>query len=263
MASPVPLYTADNCKPAYQLRWSLAIFPTTPLPALDVHLDVLREATERDHVRILEMSQRENGVVHFLLSTTPAVAPPAIVKSVKGRLIHILRSYQTATFRRNFRLTSVGDVKCSLVEKYVASQLEHHPVASAQTHAVLAKFQKSFHTSIDDPVNSAHGQYVTCLHLVMVHAERWRVADEVHLQNSFDTVLAVAVKKQHALSRIAVLPDHIHLVLRMHYEQSPEEVALSYMNNIAFCHGQNRLWMNGYYVGTIGKYDIGATRCRD
>ncbi|TWU04322.1 hypothetical protein Pla52n_23620 [Stieleria varia] len=46
----------------------------------------------------------------------------------------------------------------------------------------------------------------------------------------------------------------------MDYESSPEQIALSYMNNVAFRHGMLHLWMNSFYVGTIGRYDMDAVR---
>lgn len=47
-----PLYTVDNCTPAYQLDWSLTVFWRTP-PHTDDWLAFLKQATEVDGVRIL------------------------------------------------------------------------------------------------------------------------------------------------------------------------------------------------------------------
>jgi len=49
-----PLYTRENCKPAYELRWSLALFVTDSLPPPHEWLSKLKEVVERDGVRILE-----------------------------------------------------------------------------------------------------------------------------------------------------------------------------------------------------------------
>ena len=56
------------------------------------------------------------------------------------------------------------------------------------------------------------------------------------------------------------MPDHIHLSLRGNVEYSPEDVALSFMNNIAFAFGQKAIFRPSYYVGTFGEYDMGAVR---
>lgn len=255
-----PLYTSESCNAAFQLRWSLAVFPKQPLPPQDLWLPQLAAATERDQVRILEVHV-DQASTQFLVSTHPAIHPPAIVKSVKGRLMHSLRPLADITLKRNFRLSSVGEANANTVEDYVAKQLEHHPLASDRSQQKLEQLQRSFSdVNLCQPVNSAHGQYVIGLHLVLVHAERWRTVELTFLERTQQAVLAIAARKNHSLSRVGILPDHLHLTLRPHYEHSPAEVALWYMNNIAYWHGQVRIWMDSYYVGTIGPYDMQAIR---
>src|SRR5262245_15836582 len=130
---PEPLYTSENCKPAYQLRWSLALFAKNALPSPDQWLEPLRAAVERDHVRILEYTSRPPNVGLFLLSTTPTVVPSKIIWSVKGRLQHLLQATHPDAFRRNFSLTSVGDANSEVIENYVASQLVNQPRLDAQS----------------------------------------------------------------------------------------------------------------------------------
>ncbi len=258
---PEPLYTIENCAPAYQLRWSLALFSSLPLPPFDQWLDDLKAVTERDSVRILEYHVLPNGTNLFLLSTQTSVTPPAIVKPIKGRLQTILRPVATIDFRCNFRLTSVGEATVSVVENYVAQQLEHHRLASHSSQQLLQRFSLAFDdVDLTEPLNSSHGQYVLALHIVLVHAARWRIAEPAFLEKTRDAILAAAAKKQHRILRLSLLPDHVHFTLKIRYEVSPAEVALSYMNNIAFRHGMLNLWMPSYYVGTIGPYDMNAVR---
>ena len=56
------------------------------------------------------------------------------------------------------------------------------------------------------------------------------------------------------------MPDHLHLALRGNIEQSPEEIALAMMNNLAYGFGQNPIWQSSYYAGTFGDYDMDAVR---
>ena len=67
-----------------------------------------------------------------------------------------------------------------------------------------------------------------------------------------------ATQKGHRLSRLGLLPDHFHLTLGTPLESSPEDVALSYMNNIAFVYDMRPVLMSSFYVGTFGEYDLGA-----
>ena len=41
-------------------------------------------------------------------------------------------------------------------------------------------------------------------------------------------------------------------------DQSPMDVALAYMNNVAYAHGMKAVLRPSFYVGTIGEYDTGA-----
>src|SRR6476620_5600089 len=85
ISMPAPLYTAENCKTAYQLNWSLAIFWDHPPIAPEMWLPTLHEATEQDGIRILE-HKLEGDVSRFLVSTRPECKPPDIARSIKGRL---------------------------------------------------------------------------------------------------------------------------------------------------------------------------------
>lgn len=113
---PKPLYTAVNCTPAYELRWSLALFGNTDVGLSGRWLAELKTVVETDGVRILEQCDRPPHVLLFLVSTKPHVSPPQIVKSVKGRLQHLLQKTHPNAFRRNFSLASVGEVRRDVVE---------------------------------------------------------------------------------------------------------------------------------------------------
>jgi REP element-mobilizing transposase RayT len=258
---PSAIYTPDNCTPAYQLRWSLALFAKKTLPPADQWLAALQGAAEGDGVRILEYSFKAPNISLFLLSTTPRVAPSRIVWSVKGRLQHLLTASDPDAFRRNFSLTTVGDAKSEVVENYVASQLDRQPALDTQTRELLEKFQLEFpDVQLDEPAFTAHGRYMYNLHVVLVHDCRWCHVREEYLAASRDMVLSVARKHEHRLTRVALLGDHIHLTMRCGADVSPEEVALKYLNNLAYARDMQRVFQFGYYVGTIGPYDMEAVR---
>ncbi len=75
-------------------------------------------------------------------------------------------------------------------------------------------------------------------------------------------VIKVARKKGHRLSKLALLADHLHQTLGVHYTESPQDVALCYLNNMAYARGMQAVYQFGYYVGTFGEYDLGAVRRR-
>src|SRR5262249_53270963 len=141
---PAPIYTPENCAPAYQLRWSVVLFGRAPLPAPDAWRSGLARALEPDGIRLLECESRGANVCTLLVSTKPNVAPSRIVKHVKGRLQHLLRDDHPRLFRRNFSIVSIGEAKRAAVEEYVASQLGHHPAADPRVRQELAGLQSSF-----------------------------------------------------------------------------------------------------------------------
>jgi REP element-mobilizing transposase RayT len=256
---PDAIYTAESCQASYQLRWSLALFSKAELPPTDAWRDPLSLNVERDGVRLLEHQFKPPNVWLFLLSSQTVVSPAQIVKSVKGRLQHLIRAECPNAFRRNFSLASVGDVRRGIVEQYVADQLGHHKMADPKVQERLARFQIAF-PDVDLSVSefSAHARYVCNLHLVLVHDRRWCEIREKELELTREMIIGVSEKKGHRLSRLALCADHWHATLGFRYDQSPQSVALGYMNNLAYAHGMKEIYRHGYYVGTFGEYDMGA-----
>ena len=252
-----PYYTADSCTPAYQLRWSLALFPNSPLPTAESWLAPLNAALESDCIRVLQASTSPKGALMLLLSTQPLATPALIVQRSKGRLQNLLK-HKGITCRRNFRLTTVGDANSTSVEKYVENQLEHHNLASKRSLADVAWSDPL--VKIEEPLYSSHAQYILGLHVVLVHIERWCMTDPEFLKVTQSGVLKTAAKYDCSVSRIGILADHVHATIRFHYELSPDALALSLMNNTAYLHGMRRLWADSYYVGTIGPYNMNAVR---
>lgn len=254
-----PYYSAAHCTPAYQLRWSLALFPNSPVPAVQSWLPTLGSSLEVDDIRVLQASVSPKGALLLLLSTQPLAKPDFIVQRTKGRLQHLLRQ-QNITWRRNFRLTTLGGVKIETVEKYVEQQLQHHKLASEKSQQNLAELSWSDpEVKIEEPIYSSHAQYILGLHVVLVHTQRWSTAETGFLQATQQTILKTAAEQNCQVSRIGILADHIHATIRFQYKLAPGELALALMNAVAQRH-RMRLWSDSYYVGTIGPYDMDAVR---
>jgi hypothetical protein len=81
MNAPLPIYTRENCRAAFQLNWSLALFWHEP-PVNANWLTELQRATETGGVRILAHQFAKPGVSQFLVSTRPETAPERLVWSV-------------------------------------------------------------------------------------------------------------------------------------------------------------------------------------
>lgn len=251
----------ESASVAYQLRWSLALFPTLPVSTPLDWISELSTRCEPDAIRVLEGRVSQSGTLFLLLSTQPLVKPAFIVQRVKGRLQHLLRDQGGIQWKRNFRLSTVGDANADAVDHYVANQLSHHAMASAASQSILA--DAAWHdpsVNVSLPITSSHGQYILGLHGVLVHAERWRNANPSFLEQTRQATLLALQESGCQVSRIALLADHMHLVVRFHYDVSPAEVGLSVMNQVRESHDGLRIWMDGFYVGTIGPYDMNAVR---
>ena len=78
------------------------------------------------------------------------------------------------------------------------------------------------------------------------------------LEKLITMIASVAAKYDHRISRVGLLADHVHLTLGCVIDQSPEEIALGFLNNCAYAVGMKPIFQFGYYAGTIGEYDRGA-----
>lgn len=89
-----PIYTATNVTPAYQLNWGLTVFWRQPPIPDHEWLKELQAATEPDGVRVLKHRFTTNNASQFFVSTKPHVAPSEMIRSIKGRLQHLIRSQE-------------------------------------------------------------------------------------------------------------------------------------------------------------------------
>lgn len=258
--APAPIYTLANCKFAYQLHWSLTLFWRI-IPPNDQWIPELKVATEADGVRILRHRFGHSDCSQFLVSTTPEIAPSRIIWSVKGRLQHLLREKSPRAFRRNYDLQSVGSTKSGIVDAYVASQLQQHPQATDRLKDLFENLQ-IVDPDVDllPPRFTAHGRCRCNLHIVLVHDSRSHETRQDVWVKVRDMIRRASRAKRHLLSRVAILPDHMHLVLGTNADEAPADVAISYMNNIAFARGMRPVLMYGCYLGGIGSYDLVAIR---
>lgn len=95
---------------------------------------------------------------------------------------------------------------------------------------------------------------------MIVSQGRYREIGEDELTRLSAMIEKVASKHGYRLSRVGQLADHIHMTMGCAMDDSPEQVALSYLNNCAYACGMKPVFQFSYYVGTIGEYDQGAVR---
>lgn len=263
---PKPIYTATQLNPAYHLRYTWTGWPSEgSLPSLpsEAFFAELSPAWEGDGIRLLEHVWAEQQV-QITTSVTPQVSAVLFTARAKGRLQHALREGGRPTkLSRKVAMRGIGDNRTADVEAYIRRQVEKEPLADPRFRELLTDFSV-IDESVDlsQPTPTASGRYWYNLHLVLTTQERYRVADRGRLTTIRDYAFGIAARKGHVISALAAMPDHVHVAMRGNVEHSPEEIALAFMNNLAFVLGQNAIWEHGYYVGTFSEYDMQAVRRR-
>jgi REP element-mobilizing transposase RayT len=222
-------------------------------------LDDLKIVTKQDGVRIYSHKQQDSNTSMFLLSAGVSIPPFGIIKSVKGRLQHLISSRQPKAFSRNYSIHSVGETRSDEIERYVATQLDRHRMSDPKTEQAFRKAQLDNHgIDLNKDRKSAHGIFTHNLHIVIVNAHRYIETDPDILAQTSRIVRAVADKKKHLLSKVTPAPGHFHLTVGCGIEDAPGDVALGYMNNLVFARQMRPIYQNGFYVATFGRYDLGA-----
>ncbi len=249
-----PIYIPDDLNWAYRLYWDLAIFPTGEIQWPPQWRETLASATELDGVRILDAYTRP-AALQFLLSGRPSVAPCDIVRSVKGRLQHLLRRQAPRAFRRNYSVRSVGRNTTDEVIQYVQNQLQHHGWESPQ---LQERQWYDANVRLDVMRRSRHGEYCNSLHLVLAFDERHEGCGLPVLMKVSELMQRTAKQNSHQLSCIGVLWDHVHVALGCDVKESAEHVALNYMNSLGVDGGLGRIFQHSAYIATCGAYRLGA-----
>lgn len=258
----LPYYTNDQLSAAFHLRYNWTAWPSESerFPGnLDQILERLASVWEADGIRLLEY-RCEADLVQVLTSVLPTVTPVQFAQRMKGRLDHALRQGGSpVSFSRKVSVATIGRNCREQIENYIAQQVTHHRFVDPNWEARLSELTVLDPTvDLGRPTEVKRGRYWFNLHLVLV--TDWRAPI-----NSFDTLRdirdrsrRIAEEKGHWLSRLSVVPDHLHASLRGRPDECPEQIALAYLNDLAHAHG--RLWKSGYYAGTFGEYGMAAVR---
>jgi REP element-mobilizing transposase RayT len=262
-----PLYTPATMRdPAYQLRYGWTGWVATrPAQPVDFAMlfGLLNPIWETDSIRRLE-HRVVDGTWQMTFSVKPHVSPVFLATRVKGRLQDVLRKQgNQLQFSRKLAVRSIGENTRANVEAYIARQVDKEAFADLRFRDTMREFTvKMDGVDLAEPTTTDSGRYWFNLHIVLVVDQRHRVVDPRQLAIVCDMSLRIAPKKGWAISTLSVMPDHLHIALRGSIAQSPEEMVLALMNNLAYALGQRQHWQPSYYAGTFSEYDMGAVRHR-
>lgn len=271
--TPQPIYTVENLHgPAYQLRFSWSCWPSRthfPDPPGGDILKALAASWEGDGIRKLECRWSPE-LIQYTVSVKPHVAPVFLAARLKGRLQHALREAGTPVdFSRKLSVRSLGDATSADVERYIRNQVGAARYVDPRTRRSLARVAiDNPDVDLSKPTVTNSGRYWYNLHLVLVAEERMACFDSGWLARIRQGCLRIADKKGCriadkkgcGISVGSVMPDHLHLALRGNIDHSAQDIALAFLNNLAYLLGSKAVWQFGFYAGTFGEYDMRCVR---
>ena len=122
----------------------------------------------------------------------------------------------------------------------------------------------SYCTSRPVTLKAAHASFELDYHLVFATCQRIGVFTSALGQALSEYWMRVAAKRSFAIDQISVVPDHVHLLVRIASKMSIDACALSLLNNgqhfigqhfpqVLVQAGMTQLWQASAYAGTCGK----------
>jgi len=252
---------------AYQLHYYLC-FRThrrrtlfTSEPCAKSLSELIQEISANHDYHLLEQNSYPNQL-RCLLSLQPS--------QTVAKAVQFLKSNSSRELARAFDLSvplwavgylarSSGAVRTSAVRKYLDEQPTHHGYESR----VLPPVYK-YRAPRSKDLSAQHAAFELTHHLVFSTRYRKGVFGASIGQALTEYWLGVAAKREFALDQISIVPDHIHLIVRIVPKTSIEQVALMLMNNGQYFIGKRypellvqlgmtQLWNPSAYAGTCGE----------
>lgn len=259
---PTPIYTAEHCSTVYRLHYTWTGWPTAGTCFGD-----LPDLTQLDELWQADGLQRIAGnwspeCVQFTFSVMPSITPVFFTGRVKGRLQHALRTAGTpAKFSRKVSFRAIGDNHSAEVQKYIAQQVPKEKFVDPKFEQMLLQFTHVGNVEcFQEPMESTSGRYWYNLHFVFVVSGRGHIESRDQLQTLDKALQATAAKHQYDLVARSWLPDHVHIGMRGSILESPLDIGLSILNNMAYSIRRSAFWQSGFYVGSFSEYDLNAVR---
>ncbi len=222
---------------------------------------LVREITSNHEYHLLEQKPYPNQL-RCLLSLRPSQSVAKAVQTLKSNSSRELaRQFELPVplWARGYLARSSGKVRASAVRRYLDTQVAHHGYAS-RIRPPVYKYRANRLTAL----SSAHAWFDLAHHLVFSTQYRKGVFTSTTGQALTSYWLKVADKRNFTLDQISIVPDHMHLIVRIVPKMSIEEVALLLLNNGQHFIGKNypellienqinQLWNDSAYAGTCGQ----------
>ena len=256
---------------AYQLHYYLCfrthrrkqIFASTEVQEKLTAL--LSEIAENHDYHLLD-HQTYSNQLRCLLSLRPSHAVAKVVQILKCNSARELArqfAFSIPFWASGYAARSSGRVRTSAVRAYLEKQTEHHGYANRVLPPVF-----KYRAKTPAILCSDHASFDLSHHLVFCTKRRKGVFTSTVGAALTDYWLRVAAEREFAIDQVSIVPDHLHLIVRIVPKISIEEVALSLMNNgqhfmgkrypeLLLAAGMDQLWNASAYAGTCGDLTTG------
>jgi REP element-mobilizing transposase RayT len=152
-----------------------------------------------------------------------------------------------------------GKVRVKAVREYLANQAEHHGYSSRARPPLFR-----YRATTPVVLTSSHAAFELGHHLVFATRYRRNAFNSQVGNELVEYWLKVAGKHGFAIDQATVLPEHMHMLVRIVPKMSIEQCALALMNNAQHWMGKHypnvlvrerldQLWQPSAYAGTCGK----------
>ena len=223
--------------------------------------DLIKEISTNHSYRLLEQNQYPTQQ-RCLLSMQPSQSVAKAVQLLKcnsSRELARIFNLSVPIWAAGYLARSSGSVRISAVRAYLEEQPTHHGYATRILPPVY-----TFHDPQPRTLRAAHAVFDLNHHLVFSTQQRKGFFGATIGQALTEYWLQVAAKRNFALDRISIVPDHLHMLVRIVPKMSIEEVALLLMNNgqnfigerypeLLIRNGMTQLWNSSAYAGTCGE----------
>lgn len=216
------------------------------------------EICNRQDYHLLECKPRTDQFL-CLVSLKPAHPISKVLQTLKCNSSREL-ALPKPVWARGYLARSVGRMRIAAVREYLQNQSAHHGYETRMRPPVFRyRVEKQL------PLTAAHCVFELNHHLVLATRKRKGVFTSGLGRRLSEYWLRVAAARGFAIDQISVLPDHVHLIVRIVPGMSIEECALLLLNNGQYFIGKNypevlielgidQLWEASAYAGTCGDF---------
>jgi REP-associated tyrosine transposase len=223
--------------------------------------ETLDELCNSNEIHLIERDYQPTHT-QLILSLHPRQPIAESLKRLKGRSSAVLCpefGIPPPLWARGYLARSVGRVRLGAVKRYLDSQAEHHGYSKRVRPPVF-----KFRAAEPKPLSTAHAIFDLSHHVVLATEFRHGVFQSKTGAALVGYWVNVADHQGFALDQATIVPDHVHLIVRITPKLSIEHVVLSLMNNGQYFMakhfaselieaGINQLWQPSAYVGTCGE----------